>query len=77
MREEPIFPPLVRTTTAQHARWSIVTAAIVALLAASALAPLGASAGPCTGQGVELQVLGSGGPELEDKRASSSYLAGC
>jgi ribonuclease BN (tRNA processing enzyme) len=28
----------------------------------------------CTHQGVELQVLGSGGPELEDQRASSSYL---
>jgi ribonuclease BN (tRNA processing enzyme) len=28
----------------------------------------------CTGTGVELQVLGSGGPELQDKRASSSYV---
>jgi ribonuclease BN (tRNA processing enzyme) len=28
----------------------------------------------CTGKGVEIQVLGSGGPELEDKRASTSYL---
>jgi len=28
----------------------------------------------CTHHGVELQVLGSGGPELEDRRASSSYL---
>ncbi|HEY2682619.1 MAG TPA: MBL fold metallo-hydrolase [Steroidobacteraceae bacterium] len=28
----------------------------------------------CRGSGVELQVLGSGGPELEDRRASSSYL---
>lgn len=28
----------------------------------------------CTHKGVELQVLGSGGPELEDQRASSSYL---
>ena len=28
----------------------------------------------CTGKGVEVQVLGSGGPELQDKRASSSYL---
>ena len=31
-------------------------------------------AGTCTHQGIELQVLGSGGPELEDQRASSSYL---
>jgi ribonuclease BN (tRNA processing enzyme) len=28
----------------------------------------------CTGHGIEVQVLGSGGPELQDKRASSSYL---
>jgi ribonuclease BN (tRNA processing enzyme) len=28
----------------------------------------------CTRQGVEVQVLGSGGPEVGDKRASSSYL---
>jgi ribonuclease BN (tRNA processing enzyme) len=36
--------------------------------------PLTASAANCTRKGVELQVLGSGGPELEDKRASTSYL---
>lgn len=28
----------------------------------------------CTRKGVELQVLGSGGPEVQDQRASSSYL---
>ena len=28
----------------------------------------------CGGSGVALQVLGSGGPEVQDKRASSSYL---
>src|SRR6202050_3897069 len=28
----------------------------------------------CGGAGVAVQVLGSGGPELQDKRASSSYL---
>ena len=28
----------------------------------------------CGGEGVSVQVLGSGGPELQDKRASSSYL---
>ncbi|MBI5584963.1 MAG: MBL fold metallo-hydrolase [Deltaproteobacteria bacterium] len=28
----------------------------------------------CTGQGLEVQVLGSGGPEIQDKRASSAYL---
>jgi ribonuclease BN (tRNA processing enzyme) len=34
----------------------------------------GAQPAGCTGHGVELQVLGSGGPEMQDKRASSSYL---
>ena len=37
-------------------------------------APASASAEVCTGKGIELQVLGSGGPELQTKRASSSYL---
>ena len=36
--------------------------------------PVTASAASCTRKGVELQVLGSGGPELQDKRASTSYL---
>lgn len=35
--------------------------------------PLASAAG-CTGKGVELQVLGSGGPEMQAQRASSSYL---
>jgi hypothetical protein len=42
------------------------------LIAATPAAGLAAS---CTHEGVELQVLGSGGPELEDQRASSSYAA--
>lgn len=33
-----------------------------------------ANAQSCGAQGVAVQVLGSGGPELQDKRASSSYL---
>lgn len=33
-----------------------------------------AAAQACGEKGVALQVLGSGGPELQDKRASSSYL---
>jgi ribonuclease BN (tRNA processing enzyme) len=33
-----------------------------------------ADAQACGGEGVAVQVLGSGGPELQDKRASSSYL---
>jgi ribonuclease BN (tRNA processing enzyme) len=28
----------------------------------------------CTGKGIEIQVLGSGGPEIEDRRASTSYI---
>lgn len=35
---------------------------------------LSARAQSCPGHGVVAQVLGSGGPELQDKRASSSYL---
>ena len=49
----------------------------IALLCAVTLcqaAPAGSQARACTGHGVELQVLGSGGPEMEDRRASSSYL---
>jgi len=33
-----------------------------------------AEAQSCGAKGIALQVLGSGGPELQDKRASSSYL---
>lgn len=36
--------------------------------------PLFTSAEVCTQQGIQIQVLGSGGPELQTKRASSSYL---
>jgi ribonuclease BN (tRNA processing enzyme) len=43
-----------------------------ALCLAWALA--GAAPPGCTGHGVELQVLGSGGPEMQDRRASTSYL---
>jgi ribonuclease BN (tRNA processing enzyme) len=43
------------------------------LLAAASL-PTSAAAQTCGAQGVAVQVLGSGGPELQDKRASSSYL---
>jgi ribonuclease BN (tRNA processing enzyme) len=49
--------------------------AVLALLCASGLAPAVASAAAtCTRHGVQVQILGSGGPELEDQRASSSYL---
>jgi ribonuclease BN (tRNA processing enzyme) len=42
-------------------------------LITSALSPA-AAAQSCGSQGISVQVLGSGGPELQDKRASSSYL---
>ena len=42
--------------------------------ALSIFIPVGATAKTCTGTGIELQVLGSGGPELQTKRASTSYI---
>jgi len=47
--------------------------AFSALPPSMAVAPF-AYAQHCNGAGVALQVLGSGGPELQTKRASSSYL---
>lgn len=46
----------------------------VACFASVVIAPPRAAAQACGAKGVALQVLGSGGPELQDKRASSSYL---
>jgi ribonuclease BN (tRNA processing enzyme) len=46
---------------------------LVSFLVCCAYLPL-ATAQSCGSQGVAVQVLGSGGPELQDKRASSSYL---
>jgi ribonuclease BN (tRNA processing enzyme) len=50
--------------------------ALLCLLALSGNCPFvpSADAQRCGGEGVAVQVLGSGGPELQDKRASSSYL---
>lgn len=48
--------------------------AVAALLGLILLAPCAAAAESCIHKGAELQVLGSGGPELEDRRASTSYL---
>lgn len=45
----------------------------VCLLLSLGGAPLNA-APTCSGQEVSVQVLGSGGPQLQDRRASSSYL---
>jgi ribonuclease BN (tRNA processing enzyme) len=46
---------------------------LASFLLSSAFLP-SAAAQSCGSQGVAAQVLGSGGPELQDKRASSSYL---
>jgi ribonuclease BN (tRNA processing enzyme) len=46
---------------------------LVSFLLSCAFLP-SAAAQSCGSQGVAAQVLGSGGPELQDKRASSSYL---
>jgi ribonuclease BN (tRNA processing enzyme) len=44
------------------------------LLTIGCISSIQAVAADCGAYGVALQVLGSGGPELQDKRASSSYL---
>src|SRR5258708_37568414 len=46
---------------------------LVSFLLSCAFLP-SAAAQSCGAQGVAAQVLGSGGPELQDQRASSSYL---
>ena len=49
------------------------TLAVFGFVLGCALLPP-AEAQSCGAKGIALQVLGSGGPELQDKRASSSYL---
>ncbi len=49
-------------------------ARLALMLCALCLAGHAQAAADCHGRGVWLQVLGSGGPELGDKRASSGYL---
>jgi len=50
-----------------------LSSGVHAPVSANVAAPAGPIVG-CAHKGVTLQVLGSGGPELQDKRASSSYL---
>jgi ribonuclease BN (tRNA processing enzyme) len=52
---------------------STCSLSLVSFLLSCAFLP-SAAAQSCGSQGVAAQVLGSGGPELQDKRASSSYL---
>ena len=50
------------------------TVTLYCFLALSFSLPLDARAATCGSSGIWLQVLGSGGPEINDHRASSSYL---
>jgi ribonuclease BN (tRNA processing enzyme) len=62
---------LRQTSVAFSAPASFLT--LLSFLFSCALLP-SAAAQSCGSQGIAVQVLGSGGPELQDKRASSSYL---
>jgi ribonuclease BN (tRNA processing enzyme) len=55
-------------------RWHQGLLSVLVLAGWLAIAGSARAATRCTGKGIEVQVLGSGGPELQDKRASSSYL---
>jgi len=56
-------------------RFNPVCRAVVFCLVAALSPPAPAAAADgCRGPGVHLQVLGSGGPELDDQRTSSGYL---
>jgi ribonuclease BN (tRNA processing enzyme) len=52
----------------RRAQYLVVVLAVLLLPVAQAF---GAQ---CTGRGIEVQVLGSGGPEIEDRRASTGYV---
>jgi len=54
-------------------RYGDICCLLVSFFLSCVLLP-SAAAQSCGAQGVAVQVLGSGGPELQDKRASSSYL---
>jgi ribonuclease BN (tRNA processing enzyme) len=53
-------------------RWLALSSCFVVLSSPAALAE--AHIASCGARGVAVQVLGSGGPEVQDRRASSSYL---
>jgi len=53
---------------------AFVTTAILCLLTVMLSAGRAMAESPCQMPGIHLQVLGSGGPELGDERASSGYL---
>jgi ribonuclease BN (tRNA processing enzyme) len=53
---------------------NLKTTSVFPLALLFGVAPALAAPRPCQGKGVELQILGSGGPEIPDGRASSAYL---
>lgn len=55
-------------------RWRRVILCVFAGMLVGGMGAHPASAQTCGAQRIAVQVLGSGGPELQDKRASSSYL---
>ena len=57
-----------------HSPRHSIKALLVAVSLLSLQASTPATAQSCGATGIAVQVLGSGGPELQDKRASSSYL---
>jgi len=65
------MPPGLDVRIGQRFRATALRLAIFCLLI-TGLLPCHAQT--CGGHGIAVQVLGSGGPELQDKRASSSYL---
>jgi ribonuclease BN (tRNA processing enzyme) len=54
--------------------WALSVAVLACTVARHAAGADAPAASNCGTHGVAVQVLGSGGPELQDKRASSSYL---
>ena len=55
-------------------RIQLLLMATIPFLAGTLWSGLAFGDSPCQAPGIHLQVLGSGGPELNDRRASSSYL---
>ena len=57
-----------------HSLRQSIKALIILALVVALCRSLPAAAQSCGAKGVAVQVLGSGGPETQDKRASTSYL---
>jgi ribonuclease BN (tRNA processing enzyme) len=68
------FPLNQRPQTLRTPKYIQQALVAVGFFGAAAAASAAVNNSDCGSNGVALQVLGSGGPELQDKRASSSYL---